>query len=130
MWHLANIGDTKTLMIHPASTTHRQLDEAEQRAAGVLPEMVRISVGLEDIDESSGTSIKASRKPSDDAVRHRSLAVGRTRSHARASGAGDSLPLVRQRPVAVAVAVSHRGDGHRRVVARADPAAAAQGRLP
>ena len=51
MSHLANIGDTRTLIIHPASTTHRQLDEAQQRAAGVLPDMIRISVGLEHIDD-------------------------------------------------------------------------------
>ena len=44
---LANIGDAKTLLVHPASTTHSQLSEAEQRAAGVRPEMVRLSVGLE-----------------------------------------------------------------------------------
>jgi O-acetylhomoserine (thiol)-lyase len=49
--HLANVGDAKTLVIHPASTTHRQLDEAEQRAAGVVPEMIRLSVGLEAIDD-------------------------------------------------------------------------------
>ena len=51
MSHLANIGDTRTLIIHPASTTHRQLDDAQQRAAGVLPDMVRMSVGLEHIDD-------------------------------------------------------------------------------
>jgi O-acetylhomoserine (thiol)-lyase len=51
MSHLANIGDTRTLIIHPASTTHRQLDAAQQRAAGVLPDMVRMSVGLEHIDD-------------------------------------------------------------------------------
>ncbi len=51
MSHLANIGDTRTLIIHPASTTHRQLGEAQQRAAGVLPDMVRMSVGLEHIDD-------------------------------------------------------------------------------
>ena len=51
MSHLANIGDTRTLIIHPASTTHRQLDETQQRAAGVLPDMVRISVGIEHIDD-------------------------------------------------------------------------------
>ena len=51
MSHLVNIGDTRTLISHPASTTHRQLDEAQQRAAGVLPDMVRISVGLEHIDD-------------------------------------------------------------------------------
>jgi O-acetylhomoserine (thiol)-lyase len=44
---LANVGDAKTLVIHPASTTHQQLTEAEQRAAGVTPDMVRLSVGLE-----------------------------------------------------------------------------------
>ncbi len=51
MSHLANIGDTRTLVIHPASTTHRQLDEAQQLAAGVAPDMVRISVGLEHVDD-------------------------------------------------------------------------------
>jgi O-acetylhomoserine (thiol)-lyase len=51
MSHLVNIGDTRTLISHPASTTHRQLDEAQQCAAGVLPDMVRISVGLEHIDD-------------------------------------------------------------------------------
>ena len=51
MSHVANIGDTRTLVIHPASTTHRQLDEAQQRAAGVLPDMVRLSIGLEHIDD-------------------------------------------------------------------------------
>ncbi len=49
--HLANVGDAKSLVIHPASTTHQQLSEEEQRAAGVLPEMVRLSIGLEDIDD-------------------------------------------------------------------------------
>jgi O-acetylhomoserine (thiol)-lyase len=51
MSHLANIGDTRTLIIHPASTTHRQLDEAQARAAGITPDMVRLSVGLEHIDD-------------------------------------------------------------------------------
>ena len=49
--HLANVGDSRSLVIHPASTTHQQLSAAQQRAAGVEPEMVRISVGLEDIDD-------------------------------------------------------------------------------
>ena len=49
--HLANVGDAKTLVIHPASTTHQQLTEADQVAAGVKPDMVRISVGLEHIDD-------------------------------------------------------------------------------
>jgi O-acetylhomoserine (thiol)-lyase len=51
MSHLANIGDAKTLIIHPASTTHRQLSEEEQIHAGVLPDMIRMSVGLESIDD-------------------------------------------------------------------------------
>lgn len=49
--HLANVGDAKSLVIHPASTTHQQLSEDEQRAAGVSADMIRISVGLEDIDD-------------------------------------------------------------------------------
>jgi O-acetylhomoserine (thiol)-lyase len=51
MSHLVNIGDTRTLISHPASTTHRQLDPAQLIAAGVTPEMIRISVGLEHIDD-------------------------------------------------------------------------------
>ncbi len=49
--HLANVGDAKTLVIHPASTTHQQLSEAEQLSSGVTPSMVRISVGIEHIDD-------------------------------------------------------------------------------
>ena len=51
MSHLANVGDAKTLIIHPASTTHRQLNEEEQASAGVSSDMIRISVGLESIDD-------------------------------------------------------------------------------
>jgi len=49
--HLANVGDAKTLIIHPASTTHSQLEPAEQQATGVTPEYVRLSVGIEDIED-------------------------------------------------------------------------------
>lgn len=49
--HLANVGDSKTLVIHPASTTHQQLNPDEQASAGVTPTMVRVSVGLEHIDD-------------------------------------------------------------------------------
>lgn len=49
--HLANIGDAKTLIIHPGSTTHQQLSDEQQIAAGVSPDLVRISVGLEDPDD-------------------------------------------------------------------------------
>jgi O-acetylhomoserine (thiol)-lyase len=45
--HLANIGDTRSLIIHPASTTHRQLDEEQLRKAGAGPEVIRLSIGLE-----------------------------------------------------------------------------------
>ncbi len=51
MSHLVNIGDTRTLISHPASTTHRQLNDEQQLAAGVGPDMIRISVGLEHIDD-------------------------------------------------------------------------------
>ena len=49
--HLANVGDTRSLILHPASTTHRQLDEAQQTAAGAGPEVVRVSVGIETVDD-------------------------------------------------------------------------------
>jgi O-acetylhomoserine (thiol)-lyase len=49
LWsHLANVGDAKSLVIHPASTTHQQLTDEELRTSGVTPEMIRLSVGLED----------------------------------------------------------------------------------
>jgi O-acetylhomoserine/O-acetylserine sulfhydrylase len=49
--HLANVGDAKTLVIQPASTTHEQLSEAEQLACGVAPNQVRVSVGIEHIED-------------------------------------------------------------------------------
>ena len=49
--HLANIGDAKSLVIHPASTTHQQLSKEEQLASGVTEDMIRLSVGLEDIED-------------------------------------------------------------------------------
>jgi O-acetylhomoserine (thiol)-lyase len=49
--HLANVGDTRSLAIHPATTTHSQLNEAEQATAGVSPDYVRLSVGIEDIND-------------------------------------------------------------------------------
>jgi O-acetylhomoserine (thiol)-lyase len=52
--HLANILDAKTLVIHPASTTHSQLTPAELAQAGVPPDMVRISVGIEDVEDIIG----------------------------------------------------------------------------
>lgn len=52
--HLANVGDAKTLVIHPASTTHQQLSTEEQKAAGVKPSMIRVSLGIEDIRDIIG----------------------------------------------------------------------------
>ena len=49
--HLANIGDVRSLVIHPASTTHAQLDAAQQRASGVTPGLIRLSVGLEGVED-------------------------------------------------------------------------------
>src|SRR5580658_3324642 len=49
--HLANLGDSKSLVIHPASTTHQQLNESEQAAAGITPDLVRLSVGIEDLED-------------------------------------------------------------------------------
>ena len=49
--HLANIGDSKSLVIHPASTTHQQLTPAEQAATGVTPDFIRVSVGIEDVED-------------------------------------------------------------------------------
>ena len=63
--HLANIGDAKTLVIHPASTTHQQLTPAEQKAAGVSPEFIRLCVGIEDVQdikEDLDQALKASQR--------------------------------------------------------------------
>lgn len=49
--HLANVGDAKSLVIHPASTTHQQLSESDHKAAGITADMVRVSIGLEDIED-------------------------------------------------------------------------------
>ena len=49
--HLANVGDAKTLIIQPSATTHQQLSDEEQRAAGVLPNQLRVSAGIEHIDD-------------------------------------------------------------------------------
>jgi len=49
--HLANVGDAKSLALHPASTSHGQLSEEQQRASGLTPELVRLSIGIEHIDD-------------------------------------------------------------------------------
>ena len=63
--HLANIGDAKTLVIHPASTTHQQMDAAQLKAAGIGEELVRLSVGIEsatDIIDDLGQALRISQK--------------------------------------------------------------------
>ncbi|MGH8400144.1 MAG: PLP-dependent transferase, partial [Gammaproteobacteria bacterium] len=57
--HLANVGDAKTLVIHPASTTHQQLTDEEQRAAGVTADLIRVSVGIEHIDDIKDDFVQA-----------------------------------------------------------------------
>ena len=64
---LANVGDAKSLIIHPASTTHSQLDPEEQEATGVTPELIRLSVGIEHIDDilaDLGQALRAATEPS------------------------------------------------------------------
>ena len=64
--HLANVGDAKSLVIHPASTTHQQLSESDMVAAGVTPDMVRLSVGIEDIEDilwDLDQALEASQRP-------------------------------------------------------------------
>ena len=52
LWsHLANVGDTRSLILHPASTTHRQLSDEERLAAGAGPDVIRLSVGIEDVED-------------------------------------------------------------------------------
>jgi O-acetylhomoserine (thiol)-lyase len=67
LWsHLANVGDSKSLVIHPASTTHSQLSDEELRNAGVEPESIRLSVGLEDVDDlvwDLGNALERSKAP-------------------------------------------------------------------
>ena len=63
--HLANVGDAKSLVIHPASTTHQQMDAAALEAAGVGEDLVRLSIGLEDTDDlidDLGRALRASQK--------------------------------------------------------------------
>src|SRR5712691_7594995 len=63
--HLANVGDAKTLVIHPASTTHQQMDAAQLKAAGVGEELVRLSIGIEaaaDILDDLGQALRLSQK--------------------------------------------------------------------
>jgi len=63
---LANVGDTRTLVIHPASATHSQMDEATLKFAGLSHDMIRLSVGIEDIDDIKNdfeAGFRAARKP-------------------------------------------------------------------
>jgi len=66
--HLANVGDSKTLIIHPASTTHQQLSESEQLSAGVHPSKLRVSVGIEHIDDIKADFVQAFAKIKDEVL--------------------------------------------------------------
>jgi O-acetylhomoserine (thiol)-lyase len=75
--HLANVGDAKSLVIHPASTTHQQLSDDELRAAGIGPERVRLSIGIEnvedilwDLEQALAASQTATAEPSQDGRGH------------------------------------------------------------
>jgi O-acetylhomoserine (thiol)-lyase len=57
--HLANVADAKSLVIHPASTTHQQLSDQQQLSAGVTPDMIRLSIGIEDADDLIGDLAQA-----------------------------------------------------------------------
>ena len=64
--NLANVGDSKTLVIHPASTTHAQMDAETMKLAGLTEDMIRLSVGIEDIDDIIGdfdSGFRAAKKP-------------------------------------------------------------------
>jgi O-acetylhomoserine (thiol)-lyase len=52
--HLANVGDAKSLVLHPSSTSHSQLSEEEQKSGGLTPDLIRLSIGLEHIDDIIG----------------------------------------------------------------------------
>ncbi|BCX05295.1 MAG: O-acetylhomoserine aminocarboxypropyltransferase [Candidatus Roseilinea sp.] len=73
--HLANVGDAKSLVIHPASTTHAQLSEEEQRAGGITPDMIRLSIGLEDIEDLIWDLDQALEKSQTEAPRPRLFSV-------------------------------------------------------
>lgn len=73
--HLANVGDAKSLVIHPASTTHAQLSEEEQRAGGITPDMIRLSIGLEDVEDLIWDLDQALEKSQTEAPRPRSFSV-------------------------------------------------------
>ena len=76
--HLANIGDAKTLIIHPASTTHQQMTDEQQLEAGIRPDMVRISIGLEDPDDICWDLDQALRKAGATTVADAALNAGAT----------------------------------------------------
>ena len=64
--NLANVGDSKTLVIHPASTTHAQMDAEAMKSAGLIEDLIRLSVGIEDIEDIIGdfeNGFRAAKKP-------------------------------------------------------------------
>jgi O-acetylhomoserine (thiol)-lyase len=94
--HVANVGDARSLVIHPASTTHSQLSEEEQIAGGVRPEMIRLSIGLEDIEDIVWDLDNALRPATDSSTSLRTAKVKSLDVKAEANGVN---PLVCEVPV-------------------------------
>ena len=86
--HLANIGDSKSLVIHPASTTHQQLTPAEQAATGVTPDFIRLSVGIEDVEDIIADLDQALGQGGGDEARIRGPGRDPLLSHSRRDGSG------------------------------------------
>ena len=137
--HLANVGDAKTLVIHPASTTHRQLSEDEQRAAGVTPEMIRLSVGLETLDDilwdidqalARRKHDRTMRSPHHDSLRRHSLAARRSFPRASRWSARRRCCNALGTNRRCADDLPDAGLDRRRDLARAHPAAAAAAGVP
>jgi O-acetylhomoserine (thiol)-lyase len=93
--HVANVGDARSLVIHPASTTHSQLSAEEQLAGGVRPEMIRLSIGLEDIDDIVWDLDNALRYATDPSTTHRTAKVTKLDVEQEANGIN---PLVCEVP--------------------------------
>ena len=85
--HLANVGDCKSLIIHPASTTHQQLSDAELAACGIGPEMIRTSIGIEDIDDILWDLRQALEKSQQAAPKTETLAMAAPHGHSMLSKA-------------------------------------------
>ena len=94
--HLANIGDTRSLIIHPASTTHRQLTDEQRVRAGAGPEVVRLSVGLEDVERHHRRSRSGARRGLSFAAAESASLAGQPQMIERGGEHGDGAGLMRE----------------------------------